>query len=58
MSFTSCRPNSAIAGVEGAIEDERLDEDRGLQQREPLLGVLGEVLVEVAEEPRVALSGR
>ena len=42
-------------GREGAIEDERLDEDRRLQQGEPLLGVLGEVLIQVAEESRVAL---
>ena len=40
---------------EGAIEDERLDKDGRLQQREALLGVLGQVLVQIAEEPRVAL---
>ena len=38
---------------EGAVEDELLDEDRGLEQRVRLLGVLGEVLVEVAEEAGV-----
>ena len=36
---------------EGAVEDELLDEDRRLQQRVGVLGVLGEVLVQVAEEP-------
>ena len=35
---------------EGAVEDEFLDEDRGLQQRVGVLGVLGQVLVQVAEE--------
>ena len=47
------RPNSSIAGVERQVEDELLDELRGLQQREGLLGVLGQVLVEVAEEAGV-----
>ena len=36
---------------EGAVEDELLDEDRGLQQRVGVLGVLGQILVQVAEEP-------
>ena len=36
---------------EGAVEDELLDEDRGLQQRVGVLRVLGQVLVQVAEEP-------
>ena len=40
-------------GLEGAVEDELLDEDRGLEQRVGLLGVLGEVLVEVAKEAGV-----
>ena len=35
---------------QGAVEDEFLDEDRGLQQRVGVLGVLGQVLVQVAEE--------
>ena len=54
MSLTACSPYSASAGVERPVEDERLDEDRSLEQGEPLLRVLGEVLVEVAEEPGVA----
>ena len=33
------------------VQDELLDEHRGLQQRERLPGVHGQVLVEVAEEP-------
>ena len=37
-------------GFEGAVEDELLDEDRRLQQRVGVLGVLGQVLVQVAEE--------
>ena len=36
---------------EGAVEDELLDEDRGLQQGVGVLRVLGQVLVQVAEEP-------
>ena len=36
---------------EGAVEDELFDEDRGLQQRVGVLRVLGQVLVQVAEEP-------
>src|SRR5262249_39482453 len=39
--------------LEGAVEDELLNKDRGLQQRVALLRCLGKVLVEVAEEPRV-----
>ena len=39
-------------GFEGPVEDELLDEDRRLQQRVGVLGVLGQVLVQVAEEPR------
>ena len=39
-------------GFEGLVEDELLDEDRRLQQRVGVLGVLGEVLIQVAEEPR------
>ena len=50
----SGRPNSSIAGVERAVEDERLDEVRRLQQRVGFLRRLGEVLVEVAEEAGVA----
>ena len=38
-------------GFEGLVEDELLDEDRRLQQRVGVLGVLGEVLIQVAEEP-------
>ena len=34
-----------------AVEDELLHEDRRLQQRVGVLGVLGQVLVQVAEEP-------
>ena len=34
------------------VEDELLDEDRRLQQRVGVLRVLGQVLVQVAEEPR------
>ena len=36
---------------EGAVEDELFDEDRGLQQRVGVLRVLGQVLVQVTEEP-------
>ena len=36
---------------QGAVEDELLDEDRRLQQRVGVLRVLGQVLVQVAEEP-------
>ena len=36
---------------ERLVEDELLDEDRGLQQRVHLLRVVGEVLVQVSEEP-------
>ena len=39
--------------VERPVEDELLDEDRRLEQRVPLPCLLGEVLVEVAQEPRV-----
>ena len=39
--------------LQGAVEDELLDEDRRLEQRVPLLRVLGDVLVEVAEEAGV-----
>ena len=41
--------------VERAVEDELLDEDGRLQQRVLLAGGLGEVLVEIAQEPRVPL---
>ena len=44
--------------VECAVEDELLDEDRRLEERVPLPCLLGEVLVEVAQEPRVPVSGR
>ena len=39
-------------GFQGLVEDELLDEDRRLQQRVGVLGVLGEVLIQVTEEPR------
>ena len=52
ISRTSSRPNSSIAGVECAVEDEVLDELGRLQQR-VLLRRFGEVLVEVAEKARV-----
>jgi hypothetical protein len=35
---------------ERAVENEFLDENRGLQQREPFLRVFGQVLVEIAQE--------
>ena len=38
------------------VEDELLDEHRRLQQRVGVLGVLGQVLVQVAEEPRGQLG--
>ena len=41
--FLQCR-------FQGPVEDELLDEHRGLQQRVGLLRVLGQVLVQVAEE--------
>src|SRR5690606_39720232 len=43
-------------GLEGAVEDEALDEVRGLQQREALADALVQVLVEVAEEAGVRLA--
>ena len=42
--------------VEGVVEDELLDELGGLQQGVGLLGCLGEVLVEVAEEAGVPVG--
>ncbi len=47
--------------VERAVEDEFLDEDGRLQQREFLACLFGEVLVEIAQESRVpgrAFSGQ
>ena len=40
-------------GIERAVEDELLHELGCLEQRVPLAGALGEVLVEIAEEARV-----
>ena len=44
-----------MAGVERPVEDELLDELRRLQQGVLLAGLLGEVLVQVAQEARVAV---
>ena len=44
-----------MAGVERAVEDEPLDEVGRLEQGVLLAGRLGEVLVQVAQEPRVAI---
>ena len=45
-------------GGQGAVQDEFLDELRGLQQGEALLRLVGEVLVQVAEEAGVPLGVR
>ena len=43
-------------GVEGVVEDELLDKLRGLEQGIGLAGGLGEILVEVPQEPGVPLG--
>ena len=46
-----CEPELLDCWVEGAVENELLDELRRLQQRVVLARLLGQVLVEVTEEP-------
>ena len=43
-------------GVEGVVEDELLDELRGLEEGVGLAGGLGEILVEVAQEAGVPVG--
>ena len=51
-------PEFVERGRERAIQDELLDELRGLQQGEPFLRVVGKVLVQVAQEAGVPLGVR
>ena len=59
-SCGSLRPSAELVDgrIERAVEDELLDELRRLQQGVLLAGRLGEVLVQVAQEPRVPVAGR